>query len=56
MDEKIFEQGEKTQEPSPGGGEDVEQQRAEIREAENHGEEHNPPEDMPSTGSRGSWS
>lgn len=54
MDEKIFEQREETQEPSPeGGAEDVEQERAEIREAEvGHPDER----EQDSTGSRGSWS
>ncbi len=55
MDEKIFEQPrEDSQEPSgePGGAEDVEQQRAEIRESEvGHPDEHEPD----STGSRGDW-
>ena len=56
MDEKIFEQPEETQEPSAPQAEDPEQERAEIREAEHHGEERNPPEEIPSTGTRGSWS
>jgi hypothetical protein len=56
-DEKIFEQPEDTQEPSPdpSGADEPEQERAEIREAEEHGEERNPPGEIPPTGTRGSW-
>jgi hypothetical protein len=54
MDEKIFEQPKDSQEPSPEQGpEDVEQQRAEIREAETS---HPDEREQGSTGSRGSWS
>ena len=57
MDEKIFEERDKTQEPAgkPSGADEPEQRRAEIREAEQHDEEENPPGEIPSTGSRGSW-
>jgi hypothetical protein len=55
MDEKLFEQPEESQEPSRPQGEDPEQRRAEIREAEHHGEEQNPPGEIPPTGSRGDW-
>ena len=54
MDEQIFEQPHDTQEPSPETApEDVEQERAEIREAEMR---HPDEREEPSTGSRGDWS